>query len=1511
MSEEPQQPKQSSEWREQALAAWRSFASDKKRLWIVGSIATAFIALLVWGLVRPNVYVDGVAVRQDADWAQLRDVVWETPSPISIDFNKSDDFYDPTVTADNRSLVFVKGRPGEGADLWTMDWNGTAWANPRPVDELNTASSEIGPALTPDGKLLYFVSDREGGLGGFDVWVAPRGTDGAWGDPVNLGENVNSAFHEYDPAFHDFSGQLYYSSNRPKRALTEKEKDAWKGTLRELRFEEDYDLFFARFSAATEEISATPEFDPAERVHALNTTSNEGQTSLSARGDFLYFSSDRKGGEGGYDIYRSRVYEGEILPPENLGIPVNTAFDDMDPALTMEGHRLLFSSDRTPDLARPSGVRHFGIFRTVAREVAPMRLDEDSAGGFWRFLDSMKWWLLLLLASIAALYYLFRKWAKAKEMGEVGLRARCMIGSVIFHVVLALLFSLKELVQEVIEMKEATVMEANLDVDALAMEKEALDIREETTELPEVQESKEVEIVRQYVEPVEVPTEAVEAPSTEPIEDSFVVETQPALRMEVPPPPNPVELPAETLSKPETQPLKALSFALPTFRLEQAEPVEAQAEPKFVEFSDAAQSTRANTPIEPLEDVAEKAPALKIQEQAELSETSAIEPVEAPESSSQPTPEKLAKVTDLELKPAETSARVEVTLESARQIEKAENVPQVQAPTSDESVAKAADLSPNAEVNDSPERAEAEIRGGELAMAESALKSVEAPKNASEESDKLENLSQLPLSENNSTSQSSLALKLEGRTQLEKGDDAPDVAVPSADSAVAKAAAFSPNTESEALPEKALTEISGGELAKAESALNSVVTPTNTREESDKLENLTGVPLAENKAPAQSSMAVSLEGRSEVEKGEDVPDVVAPSADFAVAKAAAFFPNAESDAVPEKATTEISGSELAKAESALNAVVTPTNTREESDKLENLSNIPLTENIATSQPSLTFSLEGRSEVKKGEDAPNVAPLSTDSSIAKAAALTGSPNASDSPEPSAVGTTVIPDGTISKVSAANQKVTLAPSETPVSDSLAAFRNKPSPLAGGPKVSQMATRVTLENARDISGGPAEAKIADVAADSGVDKLAVLSAVTSKPLAAPSGFATLTGLKPTSSAVLKLPKFRLAASLPTVSGPNLSNPISLRLPLTATSPKLALESKPSTDQPYILRDPKQRARVLERLGGTQESEEAVSRALDWFSRHQEQDGRWSIHKHGGQKNHDIASTSFALLCYFGWGAKHNKDGPYRETVEKAVQWLMSQVKEGDFTNGQHNGMYDQGVATLALAEAYGLTKDPSLREPLQQAVDFVVAAQNKSHGAWDYSPKSKRMDTSVSGWQLMALKSADLAGIEIPAESLRLAGVWLDRVASGSKKGIYGYDRAGFKTSAMVAEGMFSQQLLGKMDASHPRMKESANHMLQHLPKNKGKQADYYYWYYGTLSSYVNKGEVWEKWNPVMREILIDRQVKGGRDEGSWDYKHGNHSKQMGRVITTAIATLSLEVYYRYLPSVQAGAAQVPQS
>jgi len=1310
MSDEPQEPGSPPDWKQQALAAWRSFAEEKRRLWISGAVAALCAALLIWAVFRPNAYVDGVGVRQDAEWAELRDLVWEHPSPLVPDLNTSEDFYDPTASSDNLNLVFVKGRPGEGADLWTLDWNGTAWTNLRPIDSLNTEAAEIGPDLAPDGNLLYFSSDREGGLGGFDLWVSRRGSDGEWGKPVNLGENLNSAFHEYDPAFHGFSGSLFFSSNRPKRPLTEKEKDSWKGTLRELRLEEDYDLFAASVAAAGEEVLEIPAFDPAERAQALNTNYNEGQTSLTARGDFLYFSSDRQGGEGGYDLYRSRIYQGEILPPENLGRPVNTTFDDMDPTLTMEGHRLLFSSDREKESARPSGVLHFAMYRTVAREVTPVRLDEEAASGFWSFLDRMKWWILLLIASLAALYYLLRQWAKAKQMGELGLRARCMIGSVLFHVLLALLFSLKELVQEVIELKEATVMEANLDVDALAVEKEALDIREETTELPEVQESPEVEVAQQYVEPHETPVETAEAPTIQSIEDAFVVETVPAIRMEVPTPEKSVEPPAEELSKPKTQPLDALSFTLPMFRLEQAEPVEAQDEPEFREFHDVATATQADSPLEPVEEVAEKTPTREIQENAEISESSALEAVDAPQPDSEPTPEELAKVTEVDLQPAEVPVRTDVTLQDDREVEQGEDAPEVQAPSADAAIAKAAALAPSLDATESPERAEAEIRGGEVAMAESALRSIEAPKNVNEESDNLENLSQAPLRESNSTSESSLSFQLEGPTQVEKGDDAPEVQAPSADAAVAEAA------------------------------------------------NL--------KAPT------------------------------------------------------------------------------------------------------------------------------------------------SPEQAQAAAAAIRENVLTKVSAAQQKVAAAPAAKPVTDALAAFRNQPAPLAGGPKVSQLASEVTLENVRDLAGGPAEAEIASIAADSGVDKLAALSAASAKPLASPQGLAPKTGLQSTQSSLMKLPRLSLPANLSGQATPKLTNPVSLRLPIGGFSPRLALESKPSTDNPFILRDPKQRARVLERLGGTEESEEAVSRALDWFSRNQEKDGRWSINKHGGQNGHDVAATSFVLLCYYGWGAKHNQDGPYRETVDKALHWLLSQEKpNGDLTNGQHNGMYDHGVASLALAEAYGLTKDPTIKEPLENAIDFVIKAQNQSHGAWDYRPGSKRMDTSVSGWQLMALKSARLAGVKIPERPFELAGVWLDRVAAGNKKGIYGYDGARYKTPAMVAEGMFSQQLLGKFDRRHPRMEESAGVVLQNIAKKKSKQNDFYFWYYGCLSMYMHKGEAWETWNPTMRQILLDSQVKGGRDEGSWDYKHGKHSGAMGRVIATAMATLSLEVYYRYLPSAQLGAAEAP--
>jgi hypothetical protein len=154
-----------------------------------------------------------------------------------------------------------------------------------------------------------------------------------------------------------------------------------------------------------------------------------------------------------------------------------------------------------------------------------------------------------------------------------------------------------------------------------------------------------------------------------------------------------------------------------------------------------------------------------------------------------------------------------------------------------------------------------------------------------------------------------------------------------------------------------------------------------------------------------------------------------------------------------------------------------------------------------------------------------------------------------------------------------------------------------------------------------------------------------------------------------------------------------------------------------------------------------------------------------------------------------------------------------------------------------------------------------------------------------------------LDIPPHVLDKARGWLDRVASGEHGGLYGYQD---KTPlpAMCAEGMFCQELLGR-PPNDPRMEETAAYLKTLLPSNNDKEKiNYYYWYYGSLALYQHQGSVWEQWNGVIRDILTGSQKLKGDESGSWD-PAGLWSRESGRAVTTAMATLSLEVYYRYLP------------
>ena len=319
------------------------------------------------------------------------------------------------------------------------------------------------------------------------------------------------------------------------------------------------------------------------------------------------------------------------------------------------------------------------------------------------------------------------------------------------------------------------------------------------------------------------------------------------------------------------------------------------------------------------------------------------------------------------------------------------------------------------------------------------------------------------------------------------------------------------------------------------------------------------------------------------------------------------------------------------------------------------------------------------------------------------------------------------------------------------------------------------------------------------------------------------------------------------------------------------------------------------LENPKGTTKSESVVLSSLDWLARNQEPDGHWDAQLHGGQKGDDNAATALAALCFFGMGETHLKAGPYKVNITRALDWLLArQDGEGESRGQQPNWMYNHGISTLTLAEAYALTKDPKLRQPLEKMVAIIIQAQHPKHGTWDdlpvFHPRS-----SVSVWQLMALSSARSAGIGIPGQPFELASKWLDSIGAGEHGGLYGHGRGNDKTNAMVACGFFSRHLLGESPDTD-RMLESARHLAAHPPNIQ--ERDFHYWYFGSLALFKSQGKEWAAWNQNLRPIWLRLQEKEGKGAGSWPPCGDNHMGDKGRVISTALATLSLEAYYRHL-------------
>ena len=341
--------------------------------------------------------------------------------------------------------------------------------------------------------------------------------------------------------------------------------------------------------------------------------------------------------------------------------------------------------------------------------------------------------------------------------------------------------------------------------------------------------------------------------------------------------------------------------------------------------------------------------------------------------------------------------------------------------------------------------------------------------------------------------------------------------------------------------------------------------------------------------------------------------------------------------------------------------------------------------------------------------------------------------------------------------------------------------------------------------------------------------------------------------------------------------------------------------------------RRQALRRWGGSHASEHAVDLGLAWLHRHQyPRTGRWA--DGDPQLRLSPSLTGLALLAFLGRAHTHHRDGPYRDTVRRGLDYLLGiQSADGRFgppydAKGNRYLLYHQAIATLAIAEAHALTHDAKLADPIRRAVAFIEAAQ-QLNGGWDYGNlPTGRNDTSVTGWQLMALKSAHAAGFPIQWQTLFKAMGHL--VAFTTSRGEVGYaDRGRYawrRGPGMVAVGMLAYQILG-WPATHPVYTSQAAIVLRNPPDWKAMWAHsqprhlhtQYYWYYATLALFNMGGHAWRTWNGRLRGLLVQQQITEGDSRGSWDPPPYGFDAVGGRVYVTAINLLSLEVYYRYLP------------
>lgn len=325
----------------------------------------------------------------------------------------------------------------------------------------------------------------------------------------------------------------------------------------------------------------------------------------------------------------------------------------------------------------------------------------------------------------------------------------------------------------------------------------------------------------------------------------------------------------------------------------------------------------------------------------------------------------------------------------------------------------------------------------------------------------------------------------------------------------------------------------------------------------------------------------------------------------------------------------------------------------------------------------------------------------------------------------------------------------------------------------------------------------------------------------------------------------------------------------------------------------------------GGDDQTEAAVAAGIQWLAQFQRADGAWDPrqsdagversplgHYRGGAGSRATTGlTGLALLSMLGSGETHQQ-GAHADSVRRGLQYLLSiQTPDGSLAGEAtvYERTYCHGMAALAMGEAAAMTSDAVATGSMKSAVGFSLRAQHPVTGGWRYVPGDPG-DLSQLGWQVMALSSGRAAGVPVPEAAIERTRTFLRSVRAGRSGGLASYKPGEAPSRTMTAEALATRLLIGEA-VPQAEIEEAEEYLLSELP---GTGPDnYYYWYYASLALHQLQDDAWRQWNAAMKARLTATQLP----DGSWSTATvwgGNG----GKVYTTAMACLCLEVYYRHL-------------